>query len=109
MYSNGLRINVQSKNTSSGGYGIGRGSPSTATTPISKPSNNNNTDGTTIDKGFKDIDGHWAYNDITELKALGIISGVSEDEFAPNSLLTRAQMAAMLVRDRKSVGRERVC
>lgn len=98
VYSNGLRINAQSKNTSSGGYGIGRGSLSTATTPISKPSNNNNTDGTTIDKGFKDIDGHWAYNDITELKALGIISGVSEDEFAPNSLLTRAQMAAMLVR-----------
>lgn len=47
---------------------------------------------------FKDIEGHWAQETI-ELMAMRLIArGVSEDAFAPDRQLTRAQFAAFLVR-----------
>ncbi len=47
---------------------------------------------------FKDIANHWARETI-ELMAMRLIArGVSEDSFAPDQPLTRAQFAALLVR-----------
>ncbi|HHW40515.1 MAG TPA: DUF4430 domain-containing protein [Syntrophomonadaceae bacterium] len=47
---------------------------------------------------FKDIANHWA-RDTIELMAMRLIArGISEDSFAPDQKLTRAQFAALLVR-----------
>jgi hypothetical protein len=46
---------------------------------------------------FSDVPaGHWAYSDILELKDLGIINGVGENEFGMGRTLTRAEFAAFL-------------
>lgn len=47
---------------------------------------------------FDDIDGHWAYDDIIDLKAKGVIYGISENEFAPDIPVTRAEAAALVAR-----------
>lgn len=47
---------------------------------------------------FKDTKGHWALESILYLRARGIISGFADGTFQPNGKVTRAQLAAMLVR-----------
>lgn len=47
---------------------------------------------------FKDIEGHWAQSDIETMASKLIVMGMSDDEFAPDEALTRAQFAALLVR-----------
>ncbi len=48
-------------------------------------------------KTFADVtDTHWAYADIYFLTELGVISGVSEDYFAPDSIVTREAAAKMI-------------
>lgn len=47
---------------------------------------------------FKDTKGHWALESILYLRARGIISGFADGTFRPNGKVTRAQLAAMLVR-----------
>ncbi len=47
---------------------------------------------------FNDIQYHWAKNTIFNAYKQGWIKGVSTNSFAPNSALTRAQAATMLVR-----------
>ncbi|MBP3359245.1 MAG: S-layer homology domain-containing protein [Clostridia bacterium] len=47
---------------------------------------------------FKDIKGHWAYEDICWAIENGVAYGVSDTEFEPEGTLTRAQMAALLAR-----------
>jgi len=50
-------------------------------------------------KGFTDVtENHWAYEAIMEMKDRGIVNGVTENEYNPDGLVTRAQFAAMLVR-----------
>ena len=49
-----------------------------------------------VDKRFKDISGHWAEKDIEDVHKMGIINGVSDDEYAPDEVLTRAQAARMI-------------
>ncbi|MDP5274816.1 S-layer homology domain-containing protein [Chengkuizengella axinellae] len=46
---------------------------------------------------FTDIDG-WYQQSIEKLASKYIVNGISETEFAPNQVTTRAQLAAMLVR-----------
>jgi len=46
---------------------------------------------------FTDVQGHWAQAQIEDLAGLGIINGVGNDRFEPNSRLTRAQLVKMLV------------
>lgn len=59
---------------------------------------------------FQDLDTvPWAAEKITELAKLGIISGVSEDSFAPSDSVTRAQFAAMLTRAFGLLDQEAVC
>ncbi|MDR0405335.1 MAG: S-layer homology domain-containing protein, partial [Clostridiales bacterium] len=47
---------------------------------------------------FTDIAGHWAQSDVTRLKELGIVSGVSATHFAPEDAISRSQLLAMLIR-----------
>lgn len=49
-------------------------------------------------KGFSDISGSWAKNDIEYMVEQGLINGVSDTRFAPDSNMTRAQMTAILMR-----------
>ena len=47
---------------------------------------------------FGDIQGHWAQNDIEYLYDAGMVSGVSDKEFAPDSIISKAEFIAMLAR-----------
>lgn len=47
---------------------------------------------------FNDISSHWAKSDIEFMAQRLVARGVTEDSFAPDSPLTRAQFAAFLVR-----------
>ena len=47
---------------------------------------------------FEDIEGHWAQNTIEKMTGLGIVSGMSANQFAPERSVTRAEFAALLVR-----------
>ena len=72
-----------------GGAGGGGGSTPTVTTP------------TTPDKpdGFTDLENHtWAKESIYALKEKGIISGVSETEFAPANNIKRGDFILILTR-----------
>lgn len=47
---------------------------------------------------FNDTYGHWAENDITDMQNKGIVSGITEYKYAPDSTLTRAQWITLLMR-----------
>lgn len=47
-------------------------------------------------KGFIDISGHWAEDVIKKMFDKGIVNGVDEKHFSPNSTVTRAQFASMI-------------
>lgn len=48
-------------------------------------------------KSFQDVpESHWAKKDIEAAKAYGLIQGVGNGKFAPDTPVTREQMAAML-------------
>ena len=47
---------------------------------------------------FIDISGHWAEKDITELSEKKIIKGRTEELFAPEDQITRAEFAALICR-----------
>ena len=40
---------------------------------------------------------HWAYENVTKLKELGIIDGVGDNKFKPSGIVTREQFLKMLV------------
>lgn len=50
------------------------------------------------EKSFADLAGHWAAKDTELLAAKGIIDGIADNRFAPEGVLTRAEIAALLVR-----------
>ena len=47
---------------------------------------------------FTDVSGHWAEPYITKAAALGIVSGVGNDLFSPNSAITRQEIMVLLDR-----------
>ncbi|THF81724.1 RCC1 domain-containing protein [Cohnella fermenti] len=49
-------------------------------------------------KIFADTNGHWARKDIESLASKLIVNGISNESFAPNATITRAEFAALLVR-----------
>ncbi|RAV11486.1 S-layer homology domain-containing protein [Paenibacillus contaminans] len=49
-------------------------------------------------KGFLDLIGHWAKEDIELLASKGIIEGMDNEHFMPEAPITRAQFAALIVR-----------
>lgn len=50
---------------------------------------------------FSDTDGHWAGNTIATAASYGISSGYADGTFRPDDLITREQMAAMIVKAAK--------
>ncbi|SMB88958.1 S-layer homology domain-containing protein [Desulfonispora thiosulfatigenes DSM 11270] len=48
-------------------------------------------------KVFADTQNHWAKNDIAAAESNGIVSGYSATKFGPDDVITREQMAAMVV------------
>lgn len=50
------------------------------------------------DKTFADIGGHEAQTAIEDLARRGIINGMTDDSFAPNATMKRAEFAAIIVR-----------
>jgi pectate lyase len=49
-------------------------------------------------RGFADLKGHWAKDDVELLASRQIVNGVSNDSFGPGKPITRAEFAALLVR-----------
>lgn len=49
-------------------------------------------------KTYDDIKGHWAQAIIEEMAQLGVVKGVSDNEFAPDSSITRAEFITLIVR-----------
>ncbi|MGU3568498.1 S-layer homology domain-containing protein [Paenibacillus sp. D51F] len=52
----------------------------------------------TADKSFGDLNGHWAKSDVELLASKLVVNGAAAGKFAPNSSITRAEFAALLVR-----------
>jgi hypothetical protein len=52
----------------------------------------------TEDEKLKDIAGHWAFDNIKKLIALGAINGYPDNSFKPNKTITRAEFATVLVK-----------
>lgn len=52
---------------------------------------------------FSDVSGHWAKEYIATAQAHKIVSGYSDGRFGPNDLITREQMAVMIVNASKLV------
>lgn len=50
------------------------------------------------EKLFSDLQGHWAKTDIELLASKLILNGMTDEQFAPEANVTRAEFAAMLVR-----------
>ncbi|MCD9022921.1 cadherin-like beta sandwich domain-containing protein [Cohnella silvisoli] len=49
-------------------------------------------------KSFRDLNGHWSEQNVTELANKLIVDGTGEAEFSPNKAITRAEFTALLVR-----------
>ncbi len=49
-------------------------------------------------KTFQDLKGHWARTEIEALAARQIVTGATDAMYAPRTVVTRAQMAALLAR-----------
>lgn len=47
---------------------------------------------------FKDLDKHWAKDDVEYMANLGFINGKSEGVFDPDAYITRAEFATLLIR-----------
>ncbi|TDF98654.1 S-layer homology domain-containing protein [Paenibacillus piri] len=49
-------------------------------------------------KNFADASSHWAKSAIATAASLGVVNGYSEKAFGPDDLITREQMAAIVIR-----------
>ncbi|KAF1085451.1 Endo-1,4-beta-xylanase A precursor [Sporotomaculum syntrophicum] len=47
---------------------------------------------------FTDIQGHWAVREVEQVYHKGIMKGIAKDKYAPNQLVTRAEVAVCLDR-----------
>ncbi|MGE5474925.1 MAG: S-layer homology domain-containing protein [Ignavibacteriales bacterium] len=61
-------------------------------------------------KSFKDVENHWAKEAVNDMGSRLVIDGVGEDKFKPDSDITRAEFAAIVVRAlglmRKGTGKD---
>ena len=57
-------------------------------------------------KTFADVRGHWAQRTVEVMVARQLVNGVSDDKFAPDSTVTRAEFAALITRILKLDGAE---
>ncbi|MEK3885293.1 S-layer homology domain-containing protein [Paenibacillus sp. PL2-23] len=49
-------------------------------------------------KSFKDLEGHWAQSVVTDLASRLVINGVSAERYSPDTAITRADFAAIVIR-----------
>ncbi|MGF7057901.1 hypothetical protein HNR33_001577 [Brassicibacter mesophilus] len=47
---------------------------------------------------FRDMEGHWAKDDVNDLGSRLVINGVSKEAFSPNKYITRAEFASVIVK-----------
>ena len=80
--------------TDSGGSGGSGGGGGSQTPVISAPELS--AQPTVVIKTFKDVKDHWAKKEIEALATKGIIKGMDENNFMPESKVTRAQFATLL-------------
>ncbi len=57
-------------------------------------------------KVFSDTAGHWAQESINTAAACGIVSGYNETTFGPDKLITREQMAVMIIKAKTRENKE---
>lgn len=63
-----------------------------------------------LDAGFTDMDGYeWAEEAVNMLHARGIVYGITEDMFAPDRDITRAEFITLLMRGFELIGEDAVC
>lgn len=46
---------------------------------------------------FADMDGHWAYKEVTAAKKMGLVDGTSSDKFTPDRKVSGKEFAKMLL------------
>jgi hypothetical protein len=51
-----------------------------------------------VKEPFDDVKTHWAKDDIMLLNSIGLVNGVSDESFAPDEMITRAEFIAILQR-----------
>ena len=92
-----LKKTTQGGTQNGGGGTSSRPSSGNVSVNISNETNNiNKTDKKTPVQMFDDVkETHWAYADIYHLKERGMISGVDENNFAPDGTVTREQFVKM--------------
>ncbi|MEO4052597.1 S-layer homology domain-containing protein [Solibacillus sp. CAU 1738] len=73
---------------------------SNPTIPVeeNKPSTPSEQEKPVIQVSFKDIQSHWAKEDIEAAVAKGLLKGYEDNTFKPNNYLTRVQAVSILVR-----------
>ncbi|WP_159884475.1 choice-of-anchor I family protein [Paenibacillus puerhi] len=52
----------------------------------------------TSKKSFADLSGHWSRNDVEAMASKLIVKGVSDNDYAPDQSVTRAEFTALVVR-----------
>lgn len=102
-HSYGESYEDDSSSGSSGGGGGGGAKPLPKPETADKPEDTSTEDNQPSDDAlekvlFDDCIGHWAADDIQYMYQNGYVKGTSETSFAPDSLVTRAEFAAMAVR-----------
>mgnify|MGYP004602791801 CR=1 FL=1 len=90
-------INVKEDNNPGGGHGGSTGSGKTNNVYVPADTKTDDPKTSTQQVMFSDVaSDHWAYKAIYRLKELEIISGVSDDMFAPDKTITREQFVKLL-------------
>ena len=84
------------KNSKPGSGGPGGGDP-IGPDPVG-PDEPDGPDKPDSEKGFADVEGHWAAEYANDLKKKGIANGDSDGNFRPDAQITRAELLAMVVR-----------
>ncbi len=86
--------------SSSGGgtRGSSGGGGTSVKVPVENNTENKDEGASGSNTSFADTENHWAKSDIEVLVEKGILNGISENEFSPDSYLTRAQFAAIIGR-----------
>lgn len=79
---------VSSKKNSGVSVGAGSYEDNNVSAPIIIPE----------EKTFSDMENHWAAENVKRAVKLGFVNGKSEDEFAPDEKITRAEFAAIVAR-----------
>lgn len=94
-------VEIPQTNTSSGyvSSGGGGGGGSSAPVPQYFPKEVEPTSTPSTEENvFEDIKNHWAKTSIMNMYKSGIVKGITDSEFKPDSYITRAEFTAILVR-----------